>query len=388
MTLGVLTKPDPLFVEINNRLTWSRLRAEHVDSYQFIRESKEMFRKGLDDRQAAQLLYQIGGVINVARIYQHPQDRFAIRNFALASAYTWFDTDFKPYKPMTPDTIGKFYASFAHFGARLPKKAHQIMRDKIRANQDAFSSADGTRIMEYYAATADHMSPSIFEITVKAVERGSYHLMASRETGFLKYLALIDSMYEEKHFTKRYEPRVVFSRIMDKFVEKNIEVTVGATETAKQWFEGKPMPLTSNGLSHITHVQETADRLKSIGLKLYSDFNSVAAETQLTGVDFAVGTDVTDKRVGIIHDTAVKYIEGDTFPRVLYPNGRTIFNSAAIQKLYPDQVVVRLSTIAMNRFSNEQIGQAFDMAFQKPANVYGLNENAQLQPIRKLSFKS
>lgn len=388
MTLCAPTNPDPIIEQIERQLSWSRLAEECVDSYQFIREVRDMFRNGLNNLQAAHLLYQIGGVINVSGHYAVPSDRFAIRNFALSSGMTWVDTDFKTAAPLTPEAIGKFYASFAHLGARLPKKIHQFMRDKIREYSDAFLPEDGTRIIEYYATTADHISPSVFEVAVKAVEKDSHAIKRSREAGFLKYLAILDSLYDEGHFPKGFKPKDVFSRNIERFSVNNIAITGGAIESSKQWFANTPIPLVSTELKHLQHSLQTADRLKSLGFDVYSDFNRSAMPQNLNGIDFTIGVEDIHRRVGIIHDTAVKYVEGDTFPRVLYPNGRTIFNTEAVKKSYPDQVIVRLSTIAMNRFHDEVIGKAVDMAFEMPPEVYGLNENAQLQPIRKLSFKS
>lgn len=388
MTVCALTDPDIHHDDIDSLLSWSRLMDQHVGPHELIRGARELFRRGLSNREAAHLMYELGGVINVSQLYPDPKDRFAIRNFTLDAVLTWFERDFKPTESFPPKTIGKFYAGFGHVGARLPKKIHQFLRDKVREQADAFLPKDGARVIEYYATTGDHISASVFEVAVKAVERDASAMMKSPQVAFLNNMAIIDALYGEAHFTKGYEPRTLFFRNLGEFADSNLAVRSGRVDTAKQWFKGEGLTLGGNGLRHIRYVQHTAKVLGALGFDVHSDFNSSATTNDTNGIDFSVSKPSSDRRVGVIYDTSVKYVEVNTLPRSLVPSGRMIFNSAALQKLHPDSVIVRLSTIAMNNFETAVIGRAFEDAFRAPANVYGLDERAQLQPIRKLSFKS
>ncbi len=367
--------------DIRDFFDWRRLEAENIGVDSLMEEICVILNGDVDSNQVAEIFYELGKLIGLESPYKD-KNRIDLKDKTYTFIQNWLDNSFDPREKLSHFSLGHFYAAFSFIDNKLPSRMHEFLCRKVVTSANSIKQIDGARIIDYYASTADVMHPKIFDIAVEPILNSLISLPSKLLPSFMANIAILDAIYGGKtsHFIT-HSPASVYKEMLPKVVDTGCPPSQHKLKKAENWFGGKEIYLPKENTKPNHDILRLSNFLPRYGLEIDSDFNR-AANQQGIVPDIVI----KDKNIGIMCDTWSRYSRQMGGGDPLKPNGKNLFNSAALVRSHPDQVILRMISTLIKDLPDEKIVSLIRTAQHRKPGVYGVGFQGEIDPIQNFSL--
>ena len=151
------------------------------------------------------------------------------------------------------------------------------------------------------------------------------------------------------------------------------------------WFTNKNSETSYpyKGGRKLTKIDFPFPSLDRQEIRLTECFRQTESAPSKLGID-AIYSFPNHRDVGCMIDSRTHYVPQMDKDRTSYPNGIVQFNSAALNRIMPDDIILRLSKLVLKHMHQDEIGAVIVEAGHLKSGVYGLNAQRQIVPFKDL----
>lgn len=310
--------------------------------------------------------------------------RLFFRDRCIKMMNKWLAEEFDPNTNFYPASISKLFGTFGNFDSRMPDRLHHWVKWKLHEKVGWMNAIDGARVLDYYACTADFMPPDIFDAIVPLIKDKECIRSRNRQENILHDLAVIDAMGMKGIGFHQHSPKAVYDALLssvDPLLDTKNSIKF---RLAKKWFSedlclGESFIREGDGASYLSAI------LAKQGLSIQNSFGNAADPATSKGIDFVIKFDGA-KSIGVIADTRSGYGSVIGQPRIIAPHGKSYLSSAFIERVNPDQVVVRILNNISRNMRPADLARALTNASNLQPGIYGVNSWQEVVALPYLSI--